>query len=88
MASAYFFDTKGEKIAGYIKDAIELKPMESTHLAIEVYDKKGGPRADFIVKWRSKEKVNQPIVEGVMLGTMSGQGIFFVCPGRVIIELY
>ena len=39
---------------------------------------------NFIVKWRSKENMTPPIIEGIMLGTMSGQGISFVCPGITI----
>ena len=83
---ADYFNTKGEKIAGYIKETIHLKPLESTSFNISDYDKKGGAGANFIVKWSSKEKVNTPIIEGIMLGTRSGQGISFVCPGRSITE--
>ena len=83
---ADYFNTKGEKITGYIKEAIQLKPFESTSFNIGEYDKKGGAGANFIVKWSSKEKVNQPIIEGIMLGTKSGQGVSFVCPGKIITE--
>ena len=83
---ADYFNTEGQKIEGYIKEAIQLKPLESTFFNIGVYDKRGGVGANFIVKWSSKYKVNQPIIEGLMLGTRSGQGLSFVCPGRVIEE--
>ena len=82
-----YFNTKGEKIVDYIKEAVQLKPLESTSFNIGTYDKKGGTGANFIVKWGSKEEVNKPIIEGIMLGTSSGgQGISFVCPGRPITE--
>jgi hypothetical protein len=40
----------------------------------------------FIVKWSAKKKVNQPIIEGLMLGLGGGKGVAFMCPGQVITE--
>ncbi|MBL0699348.1 MAG: DUF3124 domain-containing protein, partial [Desulfosarcina sp.] len=57
-----------------------------THFLVKVYDKRGGPGANFIVKWQSDNKVNQPIIEGVMLSTKSQLGISFICPGKIISE--
>jgi hypothetical protein len=34
--------------------------------------------------WTSKTNVNPPLIEGVMIGTRSGQGISFVSRGQVI----
>ena len=42
--------------------------------------------ANFLVKWKSPTKVNPPLIEGVMIGTRSGQGISFVSRGQVIDE--
>ena len=83
---ADYYDDKGAKIDTYIKEQFELKPFASTHFYIKEYDERGGPGANFIVKWRSPTKVNQPIIEGIMLGLMSGQGLSFVCPGQIIRE--
>ena len=63
-----------------------MKPLESTSFNIGTYDRSGGVGANFIVKWSSKEKVNKPIIEGIMLGGSQGQGISFICPGVPIIE--
>ncbi|MBT8364361.1 MAG: DUF3124 domain-containing protein, partial [Deltaproteobacteria bacterium] len=46
-------------------------------------DKAGGSGANFIVVWKSESQVNPPIIEGVMIGTHSGQGISFVSRGQV-----
>jgi len=70
----------------YIKEHLELGPLASTHFYIKEYDKRGGPGANFIVKWRSANKVNKPIIEGIMLGLTSGQGLSFTCPGQIIKE--
>jgi hypothetical protein len=49
-------------------------------------DTVGGSGANFLVKWQAKSKVNPPLIEGVMIGTRSGQGISFVSRGQVINE--
>ncbi len=79
-----YYDTKGNLIDSYIKKPLKLKPLESTHIYIKEYDKRGGPGANFIVKWTAEKKVNQPIIETIMYGIH--QGISFICPGKVITE--
>ena len=86
ILKAEYYDNNGKALDHYIKDPIILKPLVSTHFYIKEYDKRGGPGANFIVKWQSETKVNQPIIEGIMLGLASGQGLSFICPGKVIRE--
>jgi len=45
---------------------------------------KGGSGANFIVEWVSDTKVNQPVIEAVMVGIDGQSGISFVRPGFVI----
>jgi len=86
ILKADYYDDHGAIIDTYIKEHFELKPLASTHFYIREYDKRGGPGANFIVKWRSTRQVNQPIIEGIMLGLTSGQGLSFICPGQIIRE--
>ena len=86
ILKADYYDDNGAIIDTYIKEQFALKPLASTHFYIKEYDKRGGPGANFIVKWRSTRAVNQPIIEGIMLGLTSGQGVSFICPGRIIRE--
>jgi hypothetical protein len=79
-----YYDDNGRIIEHYIEEPFELKPMASTYFYVKEYDKRGGPGANFIVKWRSEHSVNIPIIEGIMLGLSSGQGLSFICPGQVI----
>jgi Protein of unknown function (DUF3124) len=84
ILKADYYDDDGTMIERYIKKQFELKPLASTYFYIREYDKRGGPGAKFIVKWLSTTKVNQPIIEGIMLGLTSGQGLSFICPGQII----
>jgi len=85
ILSADYYDSNGKKIESYIKNPVKLNPFASTHYYIKEYDKRGGSGANFIVKWSAKNKVNQPIIEGLMLG-LGGKGVAFICPGQVITE--
>jgi hypothetical protein len=84
ILKADYYDTGGNIVESYLKKPVKLKPLESTYIYLKEYDKRGGPGANFIVKWQAEKKVNQPIIEGVMVGTR--QGISLICPGQIITE--
>jgi hypothetical protein len=86
LVSVKFFDSEGKLVKAYLDKPAELKAMASTRYILTEGDTAGGSGANFLVKWQSPAKVNPPLIEGVMIGTRSGQGISFVSRGRVIDE--
>jgi hypothetical protein len=84
IVSAKYYDTDGKLLKEYLNEPLQLKALVSTRYIIKEGDKAGGSGANFIVKWKSEKKVNPPIIEAVMIGTHSGQGISFVSRGQVI----
>ena len=86
ILKADYYDSKGKMLERYINQPLELKPFESKHIFVKVSDKRGGPGANFIVKWRSDFKVNQPIIESIMISTKGQLGISFICSGKIITE--
>jgi len=86
ITSADYFDTKGKLLRKYYEKEIVLAPLESTYIYMPESDTAGGFGANFIVRWQSQKEVNAPIIECVMIGGKSGQGISFVSPGQVIKE--
>ncbi len=86
VLSANYFDTKGKLVRTYYQQTVTLGPLESTYIYIPESDTAGGVGANFIVKWSSQKIINAPIIECVMIGATSGQGISFVSPGQVIKE--
>lgn len=86
IVSAKYYDTEGKLLQEYLNEPLQLKALASTRYIIKESDKAGGSGANFIVKWESETKVNPPMIEAVMIGTHSGQGISFVSRGRVIEE--
>jgi len=86
LVSVKYYDTEGKLLKEYLDEPLELKALASTRYIIKENDKAGGSGANFIVKWKSNKKVTPPIIEAVMIGTHSGQGISFVSRGQVIEE--
>ena len=86
VTSIDYYDTNGRLIRRYLEKPLNLGPMASTFIHIEEKDASGGFGANFIVRWVSDKVVNTPIIECVMIGATSGQGISFVSPGQEIKE--
>jgi hypothetical protein len=58
--------------------------MASTDFVVNKSDSSGGAGANFIVEWAADKEVSEPVIEAVMIGTQSTQGISFISPGRVV----
>ena len=86
LTSVKYYDSDGKLLKEYLSNPLQLNALVSTRYIITEGDKTGGSGANFIVVWKSDRKVNPPIIEGVMIGTHSGQGISFVSRGQVIKE--
>ena len=78
------YNTAGQLVERYQVEPVLLASLASTHFVVEGSDTRGGVGASFIVKWKSAERVNQPIVEAVMITRISQQGLSFVTNGRII----
>ncbi len=87
IVSVEFYDTEGKLIQKYIDAPLPLGVLASTRYVIKEGEKKsGGSGANFMVTWKSETAVNPPIIEAIMIGAKSGQGISFVSRGQVIEE--
>lgn len=86
ITSIDYYDTNGRLLRRYLDKPVNLGPLASTFIHIEEKDASGGFGANFIVRWVSDKVVNTPIIECVMIGATSGQGISFVSPGQEIRE--
>jgi len=80
-----YYETQGNLLTKFIETSVTLKPLASIRYVIPEKDKTGGSGANFIVEWKSDKFVNPPIVESIMIGAKSGQGISFTSRGQTII---
>ena len=86
LLAADYYDTQGLLLNRYIPASVQIKPMATYNLYIKPSEKGGGAGANFVVRWKSDQPVNTPIVESVMIGSQSGQGISFTSRGQEIQE--
>ena len=85
ITTANYFETQGALIHKYVDSAITLGPLESIRYVVPEQDKVGGSGANFIVTWSAERKVNPPVVESIMIGTQSQQGVSFTSRGVPIL---
>ena len=84
LVSVKFYDTQGKLLKDYLTEPVRLEELVSTRYVIKEGESGGGSGANFLVTWKAAQKVNPPIIEAIMIGTKSGQGISWVSPGQVI----
>ena len=85
ITKVLFFDNDGKPVANYLERDSIIQPLGSTNFFIPENDR-SGTGANFIVEWVSDTLINEPLIESVMLGLSSGQGISFSSIGRIIRE--
>ncbi|TWU35719.1 hypothetical protein Q31b_51540 [Novipirellula aureliae] len=86
VTSVRYFDTSGNELRSMLKKTIKLGPLAATEFVVDRDDKSGGSGASFIVEWQAGTKVNQPLVETVMIDTQGQQGVSFIAPSVVLSE--
>lgn len=86
IARVDYYDNDGKLVRHYLEQPKVLPPMASFDQFVQEKDKSGGLGANFLVKWTATKPISPPVVEAVMIGAASGQGISLVRPGRVITQ--
>jgi hypothetical protein len=81
-----YFNSKGKILEDYLKEPVTLEGMSATRYVVHESDKAGGSGASFLVEWEALKPVNPPIIETVMIGAKTQQGISFTSRGQVIKE--
>lgn len=86
IASVRYYDTNGNLIKDYLEKPMLLKPLATAEFLVAQKEIEGGSGANFMVKWVSDTKVNEPVIEAVMIGIESQTSISFVRAGIAIEE--
>lgn len=83
-----YYDSEGRRVSAFLARERELRPLAAAHFFLKESDRSGGVAASFLVEWESAggAAVSPPVVEAVMISTMSAMGIAFTSGGRVIEE--
>lgn len=86
LTAVDYYDTEGHLVRQYLDGPKIMGPLSSIRFVVAEKDVKGGSGANFLVRWDSPSPVNLPVVETVMIGAQSGQGISFTSHAREIKE--
>lgn len=86
ITAVKYYNDHGELVKNYFEQPVVIPPMGTKEVYLPERDSKGGSGANFTVQWEGGTKVSVPIIQAVMIGTASTQGISFVCDGVVIEE--
>ncbi|MEN7551008.1 DUF3124 domain-containing protein [Rapidithrix thailandica] len=80
-----YYGSDGKILRHYLDSSLVLHPMESVEFVIEHNETQGGAGANFVVDWGTHQpQLNHPVIQAVMISTISQQGISFVTHGVVI----
>lgn len=86
VTSVKYYNDHGDMKKSYFTKPVVIPPMATKEVYIPERDISGGSGANFTVKWEAPMDVSVPIIQAVMIGTASTQGISFVCDGVAIEE--
>lgn len=81
-----FYETQGKFLKAFVSSPVSLPGFASTRYLITQKENEGGSGANFIVEWESDTLCNPPIIEAIMIGTQSQQGISFTSRGVPIVK--
>ena len=84
LTAVDYYDTEGRLVRSYLDAPRDLGPLASIRYVVAEKDVKGGSGANFLVRWEASKPINYPVVESVMIGAQSGQGISFTSQAREI----
>ena len=81
LSKADYFNTHGELLTSYLKNPIEVLPLETIEIVIDKSQTHGGTGGNFIFDWSKDSTTASPIFESVMISTSGQQGISFTSQG-------
>lgn len=84
LRSVRYYNTGGELTRRFLEEPRRLRPLGTEDFVVEEHDVSGGTGANFIVEWSANRPVSRPVIESVMIGTRSNQGISFTSRGQPI----
>jgi len=84
VCSADYHNSEGKLVRRYLTEPTRLLPLASLRFVVPESDTAGGVGASVLVTWKATVPTNVPIIESIMIGTQSQQGISFACRGQVL----
>ena len=81
-----YYDSSGKLLHKLIDAPITIKPWTSREITLQQSSQPEDFGANLIVRWKSDQPVNQPLVEVLMVGQVLNRGVSFLTRGVEIKE--
>ena len=78
ITSARYYDTHGKLLGERLPQPVQLAPLGTMELFVELNDASGGSGANFIIKWEAETALNPPLVEGLHVNMDGGKAVIFM----------
>jgi hypothetical protein len=81
-----YYDSNGKLINKLIDAPVTIKPWTSKEITLQYSTQPEDFGAHLIVRWKSDQPVNPPLVEVLMVGQVLNRGVSFLTRGYAITE--
>jgi hypothetical protein len=81
-----YYNAQGKRVRAYLQEPRVLPAFAAAEFVLKASDRSGGISASFLVTWESATRCLPPVVEALMIGTASTQGIAFSSQAHVVEE--
>jgi hypothetical protein len=78
ITSARYYDSNGKLLGERLPTAMQLAPLGTLELFVELNDASGGSGANFIIKWEAESSISPPLVEGLHVNMDGGKAVIFM----------
>ena len=78
VLSARYFDTHGKPLAERVATPVQIPPLGTLELFVELNDASGGSGANFIIRWDAEQPINPPLVESLHANMDGGKAVIFM----------
>ncbi|MDE2442616.1 MAG: DUF3124 domain-containing protein, partial [Betaproteobacteria bacterium] len=78
VLSAKYFDTNGKLLGERVAVPMQIPPLGTLELFVELNDASGGSGANFIIKWDAEQSLNPPLVESLHANMDGGKAVIFM----------
>ena len=76
--SARYYDTHGKLLGERVPQPVQIPPLGTLEIFVELNDASGGSGANFIIKWEADSALNPPLVEGLHANMDGGKAVIFM----------
>lgn len=81
------YDANGKLVEKYLTQPLIISPLAAARFVVKGSIKgEAGAAANFLVQWRAENKVIEPLLESVFVGSSGTHGYSFSSQGRIVAE--